>query len=315
DALKLGEVEAAAKGFWDQNLAKFLPVVKLAENQAKTVDGRLKKFVTTHGTTEFSQSVGDGIAVLQRKIAEATGGRELAALRKIFKGQVVSVDPETLKVELSYDFSHAAQLEDWMFKAGHPSNYCRVENGRAKTYGLGVGLILKSPITLESVSFDVAAEPAKMIQFGVNGHAVAALNPSESFLSGEFGVRGLAGARRGGPPIREGENSLALSVSGKRGTLTVNGKKLAGNVGKLRRDFLVLKLWWTCRVDNVRVIGNLDRGWLEHTLKLGEMPKLEVRDRPSEESRRDEQDRRRQEAQEKRKAQAAQAAQRKRKQR
>ncbi len=276
DALRFGEAEAAAKGYWQRSLAPLVTVEKLSENQAEEADGHLKKFVGSHGKTKFAESVGDQIAVLQRKIAEATGGEAFAALKKLFRGQILRADPKTLQVELLYDFSNADQLEDWQFKGIREGERCFIANGKLVSHGDGVALIHRAGLLLEDVTFEVSQNAVKMVQFGVHQFAVGSVRGQGSVLASAFAPHSMLQGKRAGASLENGLNKLGLSVSGSRGELLVNGAKVSGVVGKPRNDFLVFRLWGENVVDNMRVVAKLDREQLGRAMALGYFPELRV---------------------------------------
>jgi hypothetical protein len=153
-----------------------------------------------------------------------------------------------------------------------PIHRCFVEHGVLRTSGPATGIVLKAPIVLGSVAFEISQEPVDILQFGVDQHAVAAMKGSQSVLADGFNIVKLLAGNKAARGLRGGMNKLELSTSGREATLAVNGRKLTGPVGEPRRGRLLLRTWKANRIDNVRVVGNLDRKWLERATKIEAMP-------------------------------------------
>jgi len=160
DVIRLGAVEVTAKKAWEKNVAPFLAQEKLDKKNAEEARKALGEFRTAHGETKFAGTVAGKATGLEGKIGAALGGIvTLEKVQALFEGKVVSFDPITYQIELSYDFSNALQIKDWdntelgssvfwsVHKAEHKFPKLRIWSERLITTTAGVnGLHLKAPL-------------------------------------------------------------------------------------------------------------------------------------------------------------------------
>jgi len=200
------------------------------------------------------------------------------AVGKLFRGKLVGFEPETLQVEILWDFEDAAQLEDFETLSGQ----WQAERGLQMTApGEGAspeGLILSKAVFAGQCRATCSATPARgasaELVMGFSGDLVLlACSPAEG--RGAWFGRRVAGS----PPQQRARLAEELSPEG------AHPLRLAWSDGEVGADFAGKELgpaekvaWETVRVGcraeggaaafrDLRVVGALDRTWLREALR------------------------------------------------
>ncbi len=278
-----GAGNVAARKAWEKDIA---PLVrdKYAAEAARKLIAVLDAYTAAHGGTDFAKGRKpevDRLYGLARTAIEASPEEMLAKVKKLFHGKVVKFDPKTLRVELLYDFEDKKQLQDWKLSEwawrGKTGGSVKVEKGVLHMLRTGRYILLRGKYTSVSARVDFAV---------AGGRDAAALlvcaDGSGNFFH-LFGIEGgkrayrarcVAGKLSGAlPPVKSSPFATAKSgwislrygnshLKGRVGALAFEGDDNAhscGQVGFLAPDT-------DASFDNLRIVGQLDRAWLEKAL-------------------------------------------------
>ena len=292
DTLVLGAVEAAAKGAWESEVRPLVhPRYDVAG--AKGLLAALEGFEKAHGSTKFAAGIKPELGQL-RSAAEAVIDASPEGLgnkvRQLFRGKVEKFDPRTLAVELSWDFSDPAQLEDFDLAGGK----WKIENGSlvgeaAAAQGSGQAMlraiiapecrmvcsvtVLKDRGFYAGLGYGLESIGAYMSLVDYSGRPESRVNMRHIMYTGEHGrVNGdqqVPDLRIGAPA------SVEAAISGGRATCSLNGRllgELKGLTLPAARPVLAFRSSGQgatmIAVTGLKVTGVLDRTWLEAAASL-----------------------------------------------
>jgi len=212
---------------------------------------------------------------------------EAAAVGKLFRGRMAGFDPEKLGVELRYDFSDPAQLEDWGF---HPEAKHAIANKALDLWGKP-GLWKEEKARLRpyfrlpvTVSLSMKNKGAKLgelslaLRAGATGKKVSVTLGSHSNNKGskvgawgqEFALKDL------GPVEAAHAYAVVLEVTADAVSVSVDGKEMLRREVKAPDDWFRVTLntdeGRTVTFDDLVISGVLDRAALEGALRAGALP-------------------------------------------
>jgi hypothetical protein len=208
-------------------------------------------------------------------------------VQRLFRGKVAGWNPKTLAVELLYDFQDLGQLGDWRLSDRTASNTAptgslSIVGGRLCLRKVNRNAFLRGRFVSVSVEAHVAITSASLVGLTVcddgmrNSYCLVGMYGSRAYLEklylGKHATLGAAGA-----------SSLAKAKHGSMALAFSNGR-LKGRVGDVEfeaADTSYVSGKVALRApggdvsfDNIRVIGQLDRTWLEVALGLRDPPGL-----------------------------------------
>jgi hypothetical protein len=277
DVLRLGQAEAAARADWDSAVKPLLPANEPTAAEAAKLLAALDAYLAAHGQSQRARELGPEIERLRALAGRAAmDGPEgmAAAVRKLFRGQVVSFDPKTLAIELLWDFADPRQIEDfelrrgrWKFENGALSGEadargasvqpwacfapeCRTSCSAALVRGQRAGLLLG------------ALEGGVLLCLGQGGEAVMGGTAREVWK--QFAARPLVGFQPGKAC------TLQLDLAGDRLAGSCEGQPVFTQlVQGEAAAFGCYVLDGTGTFDDLRMAGKLDRAWLQDALRKG----------------------------------------------
>jgi hypothetical protein len=276
------ELEAAARAAWEALAQGVRP--KPSAEEARNLLAALDDYAAKHGATDFAagkKAEREALAAAATAVIEAVPESLTVRVRRLFKGKVVNFDPRTGQIELFWDFEDPGQIDDFTFACG---SKWRVEGGAL--VGEFGGDWVRAAVQPElRLAGDCRLSCTMTVQSpGMSGLAVVA-GPKESaivcgdctFVSQPRISTLIEDATRNGPVASKPVPALAagapwqveLAVSGGRISGQVDGQSLpAQNLG-LKSYRPALHQWppggnrGGVSYDNFRVVGFLDRAWLE----------------------------------------------------
>jgi serine/threonine protein kinase len=292
DLLRMGAVEGAAKQAWDQTVAPLARAARLSPAEGKALLAALEGFAKAHGATRFAAGQKSELDRLQAlAIAALDGGPESmqARVQALFRGRVVRFNPQTLAVELAYDFQDARQIEDWSVIGGAQA---QVDKGQLR-------ISLDQAWRTERVEHRASWESRSLeVRFNMTcerlpGKAVVnfyfATQGYDNSIFAMLGTDGAAawstGAARAqiagsGSRVAEGTvAAMVYAIADGKLSVTLNDQPVLAGQIPASYPYPTVRpalagAGTTRRIDDVRIAGVLDRAWLDGELRRGIAPPL-----------------------------------------
>ncbi|HOX05838.1 MAG TPA: protein kinase [Planctomycetota bacterium] len=289
DLLTLGAADAAAKGAWEAT------VVPLAGDRydvpgARKVLAALEAFTRDHGATRFAAGVAaerDRLRGLAEAAIDASPEGLSTRVRRLFRGKVEKFDARTLAVELSWDFSDPAQLEDFEFSPGA----WKIENaalvGEMPDPPGPTQAVLKAwfaPDCRVGCSATVFRGRGWYVTVTSGGDLIGAFSslvdyngqpqPRAALMRvGAYGEQLASAAAKPYTDIRAGEaRTVEVTLSGAQVVGAVDGKPLGELKGlacaAVRARLGFHGMGTRASFSGLRISGTLDRTWLESAAPL-----------------------------------------------
>jgi eukaryotic-like serine/threonine-protein kinase len=282
EVVMMNVAEAMARRFWRNRILAAVKE-KPSAAEAKALATALETFLKKHGRSKFAGKRKAKVARLMALAGKAIAGSPevmLARVQQLFRGKVVRFDPRTARIELFYDFSDPGQLDDWRLSTwGRGTVAPRIEKQRLCMPGLNRYVYLDAFFTSATVraGFDASRKSGggfvtmlAAADGGGNFYGLFSLSAWKStalIKCIKGGERELV-PRRPSPCAGPKIGAMSLQVEAGRITGYVGKMNISAEDRSLSGGYVGLAAMGTdVSWDNVRVIGKLDRAWLNRRLK------------------------------------------------
>jgi hypothetical protein len=283
----LDAAEAAAQLDWERTVLS-LAGGKLDLPGARKLLEAIRRHLDSHAKTRFVAGNGAEVEKLRaraQKVIDDSPEGMATKVRRLFKGKLVRFDSRTMDIELLYDFGDPAQLADWRTSSGWGSGNTKplVDKGALSMPGMARYLLHSARLTMGKLSARFDATSGR-------GQGIVTLMVCADGRSKYYGLfpltrwksaalsRGLARGER-----RLGQYRPSPFAGPRKGsaTLEFGGGRVKGTVGSEVFDVedkthtsghVALSAHGTWALfDDVRIVGRLDRAWLERELRRAEL--------------------------------------------